>query len=91
MASNFKIKAQPAKNKAISLKITGDFDGSSALELVNTLGTYAKASNRILLDTAGLNEVWGFGRAVFEDACSDIQEIRSGATELVLSGEKLAI
>jgi len=89
MAANFKIHADSRNDREICLRLSGDFDGSSALELVNMLGTYAKVTDKILLDTKGLNEVWKFGEAVFEDACSDIRELRCGATKLVLSGEKL--
>lgn len=91
MASNFHIDTDTKINGDLCLKLSGDFDGTSALELANLLEIYAKSAHRIFLDTGGLTEVWAFGRAVFADACEGLQEVRSGATELVVTGEKLTL
>jgi len=91
MAANFHVDTGTGTNGELCLKLCGDFDGTSALELANLLNIYAKSNHRIFLDTSGLKEVWAFGRAVFEDECEGLQEVRSGATELVVTGEKLIL
>ncbi|MDZ7700514.1 MAG: hypothetical protein U5R49_27495 [Deltaproteobacteria bacterium] len=91
MAVNFHVDTDTGTNGELCLKLSGDFDGTSALELADLLNIYAKSTHRIFLDTNGLKEVWAFGRAVFADACAGLQEVRSGATELVVTGEKLTL
>ena len=90
MAANFKIQKEN-QTQGLCLKLTGDFDGTSALELVDVLSVCSKMADKIFLDTGGLQEVWGFGQAVFEDACSDLREIRGGTTKLIVTGDKLSL
>jgi hypothetical protein len=49
----------------IYLKLYGDFDGSSAFELINALKNYRNGSNLIVIDTNDLNTVHPFGINVF--------------------------
>ncbi|MFO7985045.1 MAG: hypothetical protein R6U38_04215 [Desulfatiglandaceae bacterium] len=90
MAANFKIHTD-THTEGPRLKLTGDFDGNSALEVVHLLETYAKFSDKIFVDTDGLQHIYEFGKAVFEDACSDLQEIRSGSTQLIFSGNEISL
>lgn len=43
----------------------GDFDGSSAFEMLNALSENLNNANCILIDTKKLREVYPFGREVF--------------------------
>ena len=64
MAQNFKISInQTSDNLYIRLK--GDFDGSSAFELFNTLKDNLNSAKCILVDTKKLKAVYPFGREVF--------------------------
>ena len=64
MASNFKIISH--KNKGnVHIRLTGDFDGSSACELINVLEACNKTRGKIVIDTCGLLSIHPFGRGVF--------------------------
>jgi anti-anti-sigma regulatory factor len=65
MANNFKLLSNHVAEN-ILLKLYGDFDGSSACELINVLKNYRKGSNRIIIDTNNLNIIHSFGADVFK-------------------------
>jgi len=46
--------------------LEGDFDGSSALELINTLEEYSAGFHQIFIDTNDLKTIHPFGRDVFQ-------------------------
>lgn len=71
MAANFTLRF--LRNKA-SLKriLKGDFDGSSAHVLVNTLKRNSGAFRNILVDTDGLKSVHPFGQGVLADRLADL-------------------
>ena len=48
MASNFQIYSFKTRD-SLHLKLAGDFDGSSAYELINTLTEHGKVSMKYLL------------------------------------------
>jgi hypothetical protein len=64
MASNFKIMTD-RKEDRIYLKLYGDFDGSSAHELINHLRKYGREASKINIHTQGLNDVNPFGLNIF--------------------------
>jgi hypothetical protein len=64
MANNFKFMLNRIRDK-IHLKLYGDFDGSSAFELINILKNYRSGSTQISIDTNGLNTLHPFGMDVF--------------------------
>ena len=64
MASNFKI-AIHRNDDNLHLKLMGDFDGSSACELINTLKNKCKNIGRIFIHTNGLDHIHPFGQRVF--------------------------
>jgi hypothetical protein len=64
MANNFKFLSQ-FKRKKINLKLYGDFDGSSAFELINALKKIKNDFQQIVIDTDNLNAVHTFGIDVF--------------------------
>ena len=65
MANNFKFLSNRIRDR-IRLKLYGDFDGSSAFELINVLKNYRNVSNQIFIDTNNLNTIHPFGMDVFK-------------------------
>ena len=65
MASNFQIYSFKTRD-SLHLKLTGDFDGSSAYELINTLTENGKGLYEIYIDTNELTTIHPFGRDVFQ-------------------------
>jgi hypothetical protein len=64
MASNFRIYCHQNRDN-LHLKLMGDFDGSSAYELINTLKNYRGIVGRIFIHTCFLSSVCSFGLDVF--------------------------
>ena len=50
----------------LHLKLMGDFDGSSAFELINTLKKYRGIAGRVFIHTCFLSSVHSFGLDVFQ-------------------------
>ena len=65
MASNFHIYNYKTKG-SLHLKLAGDFDGSSAHELINTLLENDKDYYQIFIDTNDLKTIYPFGKEVLE-------------------------
>jgi len=78
MANNFKFLSSHISNR-IRLKLYGDFDGSSACELINFLQNCINGVNRIFIDTNNLTAIASFGMDVFIKSlkvlCVDINNI----------------
>ena len=75
MAHNFKIfMHRTIDNLHINLK--GDFDGSSAFELLNILKENLNSTKRILIDTNNLKKIYPFGREVFDYNISKLMNHR---------------
>ncbi|MBN2032225.1 MAG: hypothetical protein JW836_03035 [Deltaproteobacteria bacterium] len=64
MAINFRITAHQNPDN-LHLRLDGDFDGSSAYELLNTLEKRCPFSSRAFIHTNGLMRVDPFGLSVF--------------------------
>ena len=75
MAHNFKISIHQNIDN-LCIRLTGDFDGSSAFELLNTLRQNINGSKCILIDTNRLKEVYPYGREVFYNNFFRIKEQR---------------
>ena len=65
MASNFKLFSHETRD-SIHMKLYGDFDGTSALELINAIKKIPNKSCQIFIDTGELKSVSFFGRDVFQ-------------------------
>jgi len=65
MASNFKIFIR-RHNGSLQFKLMGDFDGSSAFELINTLNAYYGRGAKMVVNTEGLSAIHPFGLGVFQ-------------------------
>jgi len=69
MASNFKIFSDRTKSNP-NLKLVGDFDGSSAHELINALKEQHGSAAKIFVDTSSLSSIHPFGLDVFKKKCA---------------------
>ena len=91
MAHNFKIfMHQTADN--LNIDLLGDFDGSSAFELINLLKDNLNSAKRIFIDTKNLKKIYPFGQEVFNwnfsklrDHRINIQFVGSNAFQIVTS------
>jgi len=79
MASNFKIYSFKTSD-SLHLKLTGDFDGSSAYELINTLADYGKGFYEIFINTNDLKSIYPFGRQVFQKRLGALKKQFNGIT-----------
>ena len=83
MASNFKII--PHRNSEnLHLKLMGDFDGSSAWQLLNLLKKSSNGFHRIIIHTSCLNRVYPFGLHTFHQIMGDL---KGEQTRLLFTGE----
>ena len=83
MAINFKIFKHKSKNR-VHLTLDGDFDGTSARELVNTLKTCGRDVDQVFIDTNGLRSVHPFGRVVLR---RNLSGLCGRCTNLVFIGD----
>ena len=65
MAKNFRVLTKESSNQSLALQLFGDFDGSSACELINVLDESVKKTSRVAIDTDGLKTINTFGLNVF--------------------------
>ena len=84
MAPNFKISMHRYSNN-LHVKLSGDFDGSSAWELFNILEKNAQRVARIIIHCNHLREVEPFGKAVFENR---VRSLRRNHAPLLFTGKK---
>jgi anti-anti-sigma regulatory factor len=64
MAAGFKIERIQSNNR-LYLRLSGDFDGSSAAELTHTLGHHGHDGKKVIIDTASLKTIHPFGMEFF--------------------------
>ncbi|MGD9041594.1 MAG: hypothetical protein PVH82_18275 [Desulfobacteraceae bacterium] len=84
MASNFKILFhRNAEN--LHLKLMGDFDGSSAWELINSLKKHCYGINRIFIHTNCLKDVHPFGREILH---KNLSTPIGKSVHVIFTGEK---
>ena len=59
---------------SLHIQLFGDFDGSSACELINAIGDYGADFFQIFIDTNDLQTIYPFGRKVFQKRFSAISK-----------------
>ena len=69
MASNFRIFYHRNSDN-LHLKLMGDLDGSSALELANILKTQQNSVRKIFIHTSNLSSIHPFGLDAFQKNCT---------------------
>jgi hypothetical protein len=82
MAANFKIFSHQNSDN-LHLKLMGDFDGSSAYELIHTLEKYHDNTGRVFIHTCALSSVHPFGLNIFQKNGS----IKKLSQSLTFTGE----
>ncbi|WP_319408571.1 hypothetical protein [uncultured Desulfosarcina sp.] len=65
MARNFRVHAKETGDQSLALQLFGDFDASSACELINLLDETLKPSGKVAINTDGLKTINAFGLDVF--------------------------
>ena len=71
MAQNFKISTHRTIDN-LYIRLMGDFDGSSAWELINAIKENSNNFKFIKIDTSKLKKVYPFGREVFKSNLSNV-------------------
>ena len=66
MASNFKLFFHKTRD-SIHMKMCGDFDGTSAFELITAIQKHAYKSNQVFIHTEDLGNIYSFGKDVFQN------------------------
>jgi len=66
MASNFRIYVQ-RNSDDLHIKLEGDFDGTSAHQLLNAMKENQRGVTKIFIDTSLLEYIYPFGRDVFHN------------------------
>ena len=84
MASNFQILFNRTRD-SVHLKLFGDFDGTSAHELLNLLKNNSRDTSKIYINTDGLKYILPFGRDIFNRS---LGIMNSQSVRLVFTGEK---
>jgi hypothetical protein len=84
MAGNFRVLVH-RNSDSLHLRIEGDFDGSSAHQLLYMLGEKGNKVRRVFIHTNGLKEILPFGKAVFQKNLNDFVRRE---TDLVFTGDK---
>jgi hypothetical protein len=90
MASNFQIYSFKTRD-SLHLKLTGDFDGSSAYELINTLTELGKGFYEIFIDTNDLKTIHPFGRDVFQKNLGNSNKLYRNLVIIGRNGHEIGI
>ena len=83
MAKDFKISVQ-RKGEDVHLKLRGDFDGTSAHELLNALRTSCATCSQVYIHTGSLKTLHPFGLHVFH---SHFDLLKGKSLDLVFTDE----
>jgi anti-anti-sigma regulatory factor len=83
VAADFKIFVNK-KNDHLHLKLIGEFDGSSAFELINLLKEHCLRSGEIVIHTEDLSSIHPFGRQVFK---KESNILNKKSAKLIFTGE----
>lgn len=65
MAKNFRVCTKEINKNALALRLSGDFDATSACELIDLLDDIVKKTDKVAIDTSGLKTISAFGLDVF--------------------------
>ena len=82
MATNFKIVCREKRN-GVHMNLIGDFDGSSAHELINKLTEINGKSPKVTIHTNGLKTIHPFGVQIFQN---HYRGLKTGKKRLMFAG-----
>jgi hypothetical protein len=83
MASNFRIFMH-RNSDSLHLKLAGDFDGTSAFELLDMVKKNGAGLRKVFIHTSNLKTIHPFGRQVFEKSLLDL---KGSSFQLLFTGE----
>ena len=86
MSKNFKILTDKEK-EYLHVRLEGDFDGTSACELLNVLKNNANNSHSFVIHTSHLNNIHPFGKHVFQRRFSETNIRRN---KILFTGKKVS-
>lgn len=84
MANNFRVSFQKKKSN-LHVHLKGDFDGTSAHQLIRVLRNHSGTCRKILINTQSLKEVHLFGMNVFH---RNLEFLNQQACDLMFTGQK---
>ena len=90
MASNFHIYSFKTRD-SLHLKLAGDFDGSSAYELINTLTEQGKGFYEIFIDINELKTIHPFGKDVFQKNLRSLNKLYRNLVFIGKNGHEIGI
>lgn len=77
MARNFRVCAKEIDKQSLALKLFGDFDASSACELIHFLTEIVQKYYKVVIDTDGLITINMFGLDVFHPRMNRLNKKRT--------------
>ena len=83
MAVNFRITLHRSSD-SLHLNLTGDFDGSSACELINILQENRNGIKKVYIHTNGIRHIYPFGRGIFHDKSRQL--LTTSFSKIILTG-----
>jgi stage II sporulation protein AA (anti-sigma F factor antagonist) len=83
MAKNFRVSSKEKNDRSLCLKLYGDFDATSACELIDILKDRIRTCPKVSIDTDGLRSVMAFGLEVFRP---EINRLGNPSTDILLTG-----
>ena len=83
MAVNFRITLHRSSD-SLHLNLTGDFDGSSACELINILQENRNGIKKVYIHTNGIGHIYPFGRGIFHDKS---RQLNTSFSKIILTGK----
>jgi anti-anti-sigma regulatory factor len=89
MASNFHMFSYETRD-SLHLKLEGDFDGTSAYELLETLKKNGNGFYQIFIDTNDLKTIYPFGREVFQKKLGTFEQQSSHLIFIGENGRKIS-
>ena len=90
MPSNFSVFMHQ-NNDNIHLRLFGDFDGSSAWQLIDILKQYCLGPHRIFIHTSGLSTFHPFGIEVFQKETQNYRRLNNNLVFTGRYGSKLKV
>ena len=87
MASNFKMLVTE-KGKTLRMKLIGDFDGTSAYQVIGRVHKRGKRAHAIYIDTSNIQRIYPFGLAILQSDLASIDNRH--AVNLMFTGTHAA-
>ena len=83
MASNFRISMHRSSDN-LHLKLLGDFDGTSAWQLLNVLKKNINGVYRVIIHTNCLKNIYPFGQDIFRQ---NLPGLKARPVQILFTGE----